>query len=147
MMTPTLSHSPHSIHPHYDVVAAVVTDGHYILCVKKGKTRYSYTSYKYEFPGGKVEAGETPEEALRRELMEEMHYAVTVGRHLVTVTHDYPDFSITLHAYMCTAQDPQSYVLSEHVEACWLTADELYALDWAAADRDIVAYLANNRES
>lgn len=77
---------------HYNVVAAVIRkDGKY-FCVKKGRTKYSYTSYKYEFPGGKIEPGETPQEALRRELAEELDYDISVGCLLVAARHDYPDF-------------------------------------------------------
>lgn len=125
---------------HYHVVAAVVARQHTYLCVQKGQTRYAYTTLKYEFPGGKIEPGETPEEALRRELLEEMDYPVTVGRHLVTVHHAYPDFEITLEAYCCTAAD-ENFVLKEHVSSCWLPADRLDGLDWAAADVAIVRAL------
>ena len=86
---------------HYNVVAAVVChDGKY-LCMQKGKTKFEYTSYKWEFPGGKIEPGETPQQALVRELMEEMEYLVEVGEELVTVNHEYPDFSITMTAFLC----------------------------------------------
>jgi 8-oxo-dGTP diphosphatase len=85
---------------HYNVVAAVVChDGKY-LCMQKGKTKFEYTSYKWEFPGGKIEPGETPQQALARELMEEMEYLVEVGEELVTVNHEYPDFSITMTAFV-----------------------------------------------
>ena len=86
---------------HYNVVAAVVChDGKY-LCMQKGKTKFEYTSYKWEFPGGKIEPGETPQQALARELMEEMEYPVEVGEELVTVNHEYPDFSIANSTSKC----------------------------------------------
>ena len=122
---------------HYNVVAAVIRkDGKY-FCVKKGRTKYSYTSYKYEFPGGKIEPGETPQEALRRELAEELDYDISVGSLIVAAHHDYPDFSITLNAYLC---EPQSdgFVLSEHVDYVWLGAKELRSVDWAEADLAVV---------
>ena len=122
---------------HYNVVAAVIRkDGKY-FCVKKGRTKYSYTSYKYEFPGGKIEPGETPQEALRRELAEELDYDISVGSLIVAARHDYPDFSITLTAYLC---EPQSdgFVLSEHVDYVWLGAKELRSVDWAEADLAVV---------
>lgn len=122
---------------HYDVVAAVIRkDGKY-FCVRKGSTKYSYTSYKYEFPGGKIEPGETPQEALRREMAEELDYDISVGDRLVTVSHDYPDFSITLNAYLCEPL-ADDFKLKEHTEYRWLGAQELHTVDWAAADLGIV---------
>lgn len=122
---------------HYNVVAAVIRkDGKY-FCVKKGRAKYSYTSYKYEFPGGKIEPGETPQEALIRELAEELDYDISVGSLIVAARHDYPDFSITLNAYLC---EPLSdgFVLSEHVDYVWLGAKELRSVDWAEADLAVV---------
>ena len=122
---------------HYNVVAAVIRkDGKY-FCVKKGRTKYSYTSYKYEFPGGKIEPGETPQEALKRELAEELDYDISVGSLIVAARHDYPDFSITLNAYLCEPP-PDGFVLSEHVDYVWLGAKELRSVDWAEADLAVV---------
>ena len=130
---------------HYSVVAAVVCRQGKYLCMQKGQTKFPYTSFKYEFPGGKVEPGETPEEALRRELLEEMDYAVQVDRHLVTVHHAYPDFEITLQAYLCSADD-ESFRLKEHQAFCWLPVERLSELDWAAADVGIVNALTDAAE-
>lgn len=121
------------------VVAAVVEHDGYYLCVRKGQTRYAYTSNVFEFPGGKVESGETEPEAIIRELQEEMNYAINVDKHIVTVSHDYPDFSITLSAYIChPANGRDSFSLKEHIEYKWLRKDELSSLNWAAADVGIV---------
>lgn len=124
---------------HYNVVAAVVChDGKY-LCMQKGKTKFEYTSYKWEFPGGKIELGETPQQALARELMEEMEYLVEVGEELVTVNHEYPDFSITMTAFLCTPKgDADGFKRREHADSKWCSADELKGLNWAAADIDVV---------
>ena len=124
---------------HYNVVAAVVChDGKY-LCMQKGKTKFEYTSYKWEFPGGKIELGETPQQALARELMEEMEYLVEVGEELVTVNHEYPDFSITMTAFLCTPKaEADGFKRREHADSKWCSADELMWLDWAAADIDVV---------
>lgn len=123
---------------HYNVVAAVIEVGGRVLCMQRGVTRYSYTSHLWEFPGGKVEPGETPEQALHRELLEEMNMDVEVHELLATVTHDYPDFTITLSAYRCTAPD-KDFVMREHAASRWLPWDELPSLDWCAADARLIA--------
>ena len=127
---------------HYNVVAAVVChDGKY-LCMQKGKTKFEYTSYKWEFPGGKIEPGETPQQTLVRELMEEMEYPVEVGEELVTVNHEYPDFSITMTAFLCTSKgDANGFKRREHADSKWGSKDELKGLNWAAADVGVVRSL------
>ncbi len=126
--------------PHYHVVAALVEcEGEY-LCVQRGKTKYEYTSYKYEFPGGKVEAGETEAEALKRELMEEMNYEVEVVRHLTTITHHYSDFSVTLSIHLCKAQTKE-FEMREHIDFRWLKPTEMPALPWVAADQQFIEEL------
>ena len=127
---------------HYNVVAAVVCHNGKYLCMQKGKTKFEYTSYKYkwEFPGGKIESGETPQQALARELMEEMEYPVEVGEELVTVNHEYPDFSITMTAFLCTPKgDADGFKRREHADSKWCSQEDLKGLDWAAADVGVVA--------
>ena len=123
---------------HYRVVAAVVEVDGRVLCMQRGVTRYSYTSHHWEFPGGKIEPGETPRQALHRELLEEMDYDVEVHELLATVTHDYPDFTITLAAYRCTATTTR-FTMREHAASRWLPWHELPSLPWCAADARLVA--------
>lgn len=123
---------------HYNVVAAVVEVDGNVLCMQRGLTRYSYTSHLWEFPGGKIELGETPQQALHRELLEEMDLDVQVHELLATVTHDYPDFTITLAAYRCSAATT-AFTMREHAASRWLPWDELPSLDWCAADERLIA--------
>ena len=127
---------------HYYVVAAVVCHDSKYLCMQKGKTKFEYTSYKWEFTGGKIEPGETPQQALARELMEEMEYPVEVGEELVTVNHQYPDFSITMTAFLCTPKgDANGFKRREHADSKWCSKDVMMWLDLAAADMGIVSVL------
>ena len=118
---------------HFDVVAGVVINDSRVLCLQKGLTKYDYTRYKWEFPGGKIEEGETPPQALRRELIEELNLDVKVESHLITVMHKYKDFSITLRAYLCHA-DMIQVTLTEHSAFKWASIDEIANIDWCEAD-------------
>ena len=123
-----------------EVVAAVIRHEGKYLCVQRGKSRYDYVSEKFEFPGGKVEAGETQLEALKREISEELEIEIQVEKHLVSVTHHYPDFSIVLHAWLCQSFSKEIQ-LKEHSSMLWLLPNELHKLDWAAADLPVVEAL------
>ena len=122
---------------HYNVVAAVIEVDGRVLCMQRGVTRYSYTSHLWEFPGGKIEPGETPRQALHRELLEEMDLDVEVHELLATVTHDYPDFTISLAAYRCTAATT-AFTMREHAASRWLSWSELSSLHWCAADERLI---------
>ncbi|MGV3765018.1 MAG: (deoxy)nucleoside triphosphate pyrophosphohydrolase [Chitinophagaceae bacterium] len=126
-----------SLNPHYKVVAAVIEHNGKFLCMQKGKSKYPYLSNTFEFPGGKIEAGETPEAALVREVMEELNLAIVVGSSLEVIHHQYPDFSIDLLPFRCTAAT-NTITLNEHVSFQWLEASALPSLHWAAADVPIV---------
>lgn len=123
--------------PHYRVVCAVVEHEGRILCMQKPVTKYAYTSLHWEFPGGKVEEGESNEEALRRELLEEMDYEVEVGDFIGETSHTYPDFSITLTAYRCTAKTRQ-FTMKEHADYRWCTPEEMKELNWCEADAPLL---------
>lgn len=120
-----------------EVVAAVIVHENRYLCVQRGWSKHDYISKKYEFPGGKIEQDELPQQALKREIMEELNLDITIGELLISVNHQYPDFTIIMHAYVCGCKDV-SLVLKEHLDSKWLLKDELLSLDWAAADVPIV---------
>lgn len=123
-----------------EVVAGIVVNAGQILCTQRGKSKLSYISKKYEFPGGKVEPNESNEVALTRELQEELLMVVEVINHYITVNHQYPDFKIILHAYICHTNSRQ-LTLTEHLNAKWLNVKQLDSLDWAAADIPVVEKL------
>lgn len=127
---------------HYEVVAAVIEHDSKILCMQRNLGKFDYTSYKFEFPGGKIEPGETRHEALERELREEMdmHISISEDDYLMTVEHTYPDFSITMNAFKCIVQNPD-FIMKEHKSFQWLPVSEMSKLDWAAADIPIVKKL------
>ena len=127
---------------HYTVSAAIIVENKKILCVQRNKGKYDYISYKYEFPGGKLEEGENEEDALKREISEELNLEIDVAENFLLVTHEYLDFDLTMHSYLCKA-NTEKLVLKEHIDAKWLYKNELIELDWAAADLPIVSKLIN----
>ena len=122
------------------VVAAVLFWQGKVLCVQRAQHEREYVSLKWEFPGGKVEVGESREEALVREIREELSVDIKVSEFLMTVEHTYPDFHLTMHVFKCVL-DQGEMILNEHVSLKWLSIDELDQLDWAAADAPVVESL------
>ena len=125
------------------VTAAVIVRDDKILCVQRGENKLSYISKKWEFPGGKVETGESLEDTIRREILEELNLEISVREFFVQVNHQYPDFKLKMDTFICEidSREPQ---LTEHIDFKWLLKDEMAALDWAAADLPIVEKLLGN---
>ena len=117
-----------------EVVAAIIRKGDKIFATQRG-----YGEWKdwWEFPGGKMEVGETPEEALKREIREELSTEINVDELLCTVEYDYPKFHLTLHCYLCSLLKGALH-LNEHEAAKWLTKDELDSVKWLPADLEVV---------
>ena len=125
---------------HIEVVAAIIINNDKILCVQRAENKLAYISKKYEFPGGKMELGETREETIKREIFEELEMDINVEEDFLTITHQYPDFIITMHSFICSCKDVK-VTLTEHIDYKWLDKNELGILDWAAADVPIVEKL------
>ena len=120
-----------------EVVAAVMRDGDKIFATQRG---YGDYKDKWEFPGGKIEPGETPEEAIIREIKEELDVDITVDSFLCTVEYDYPEFHLTMHCFLCSILGG-TLTLIEHEAAKWLGPDELWSVDWLPADVKVVKSL------
>lgn len=121
-----------------EVVAAIIRDGERIFATQRG---YGEFKDMWEFPGGKVEAGERLEDALMREIREELDTEIGVDSFLCTVDYDYPSFHLTMHCYMCSVISGD-LVLKEHESARWLGMDELDSVDWLPADIGILPKIA-----
>ena len=122
---------------HIEVVAAIIRKGGKIFATQRG-----YGEWKdwWEFPGGKMEVGETPEEALVREIREELSAEISVDEFLCTVEYDYPAFHLKMHCYLCSLVT-EALHLNEHEAARWLTKDELNSVKWLPADVELISHL------
>jgi 8-oxo-dGTP diphosphatase len=120
---------------HIEVVAAVFIQNKRVFCAQRKDA--GETAKKWEFPGGKVEAGESHQQALAREISEELSTTITVGNFVTTVNHQYNTFALTMHAYQCSILEG-TLTLSEHLDSRWLPRNELETVDWAPADLPIV---------
>ena len=116
------------------VVAAVIRDGNSIFATQRG-----YGEYKdsWEFPGGKIEEGETPQQALKREIMEELDTEIAVGELIDTIEYDYPDFHLSMDCFWCEPVKGD-LKLKEHEAAKWVTRDDIDDVNWLPADEGLV---------
>jgi len=121
-----------------EVVAAIIHDSEgRIFATQRG---YGDMKDGWEFPGGKMEPGESPEEALKREIWEELETRIQVERLVTTVEYDYPKFHLTMHCFLC-AIESGSLTLKEHEAARWLKLSDIYSVDWLPADQIVVEKL------
>ena len=123
-----------------EVVAAIIRRGDKVFATQRG-----YGEWKdwWEFPGGKMERGETPEGALIREIREELDTEIRIDRFLHTVEWDYPKFHLTLHCYLCSLLS-ESIHLNEHEAARWLGKEEIHSVRWLPADEGLLPMIVQS---
>ena len=124
-----------------EVVAAIIRDEE--GCVFATQRGLGEWKDWWEFSGGKIEAGETPEESLVREIREELSTEISVDEFLCTVEYDYPQFHLKMHCYLCSLLS-EALHLNEHEAAQWLTKDELGSAKWLPADKEVVEKVKKN---
>jgi 8-oxo-dGTP diphosphatase len=130
--------------PHIHVACAIIEQGGRVLAAQRSPSMSM--PLKWEFPGGKIEAGETPEECLKRELAEELGVGVAIRRAMQPSTHDYPTFTITLYPFVCTIVSGE-IALKDHQAVAWVPPEEMITLDWPGADIQVIeAYCRELRE-
>ena len=123
------------------VVAAIIRDNGRIFATQRG---YGDQKDGWEFPGGKIEPGETPEEALKREIREELDAEIAVGESAGRIEYDYPDFHLSMDCFFCTLVSG-SLTLKEHEAAKWLAPEELDSVPWLPADLSLIERLKAGR--
>lgn len=124
------------------VVAAIIVHENQVFATQRG-----YGDFKggWEFPGGKIEQGETSQEALVREIKEELDTEIEVGELLETVEYDYPEFHLSMDCFFCSIKSGE-LVLKEHEAARWLTKETLDSVDWLPADKGLIKHISEYLE-
>ena len=125
---------------HVQVAAAIIIDDGKIFATQRAHGEFKDG---WEFPGGKIEQGETPQQAAKREVMEELDTEIEVGELFDTVEYDYADFHLTMHCFLCTVKSG-NLVLKEHQAAKWLTRETLDSVEWLPADIGLIEKLKKN---
>lgn len=125
---------------HIEVVAAVIYKDGEILATQRG---YGEFEGMWEFPGGKIEPGESCDVALKREIQEELGVDIEVGELICTTEYDYPSFHLTMHCFLCSVESGE-IELKEHKSARWLTKDTLNDVEWLPADLEVIEKIESN---
>lgn len=126
-----------------EVVGAIIIENKKLFSAKRGPAKNPEVSYKYEFVGGKVEPNESKEEAIKREVFEEMDMQIEVLSEFMTVVHEYALYEVTLHTFLCERKS--DFKVKEHICADWLSAVELIPEEWAPADEPILKALIEQK--
>lgn len=125
-----------------EVVGAIIIENGKLFSAKRGQAKNSEVAYKYEFIGGKIEANESKESAVKREVFEEADMIVDVLSEFMTVVHRYELYQVTLHTFLCERKS--DYKIKEHERADWFSSSELVYSDWAPADEPILKALVEH---
>ncbi|MBO5419180.1 MAG: (deoxy)nucleoside triphosphate pyrophosphohydrolase [Bacteroidales bacterium] len=123
-----------------EVVAAIIIKDRKVYATQRG---YGEWQGWWEFPGGKIEPGECPQDALKREIKEELDAEIEVGELLETIEWDYPAFHLTMHCFICSLESDH-LLLNEHKDAAWLTKETLGSVKWLPADLTILKTIENH---
>lgn len=126
-----------------EVVAAIIIYEGKFLCCQRGDHKFSYISNRFEFPGGKIEQGEITEDALKREIKEELNLDIMVNKHVLKINYQYPDFNLIMDCFLCSVSDFK-IKLNDHISYKLVDLKDLKSLEWVPADIELVDYLEEN---
>ena len=129
-----------------DVVAAVIRNDGKILCMQRAEGKNKETSFKWEFPGGKIEEGETGEIAIKREIQEELEMDIDIIGVIGQIDHTFEDFVLHMTCYNCVTKSTDIKLI-DHIAYKWLEPHELLTLDWSPSDLNIVKVLGEDNDT